>query len=472
MTLGLDALEIRVREDLAKLDLPKKEWSIPKSVGGKKVFDAVIVGAGQSGLALAAALILNGLKNIVVFDRAPEGFEGPWATFARMPTLRTAKNATGPALGIPSLTYRAWYEAQNPPEAWEDMTRAPRSSWMDYLRWFRRVMDLPIRNDSDVEDIDLLSPDIVRLQVRSPKGLETVYARHVALATGFDGFGGPQIPAFIEGADRDRWAHTSDPIDFSRIEGKQVGIVGIGASAIDNGIAALKAGAESVTFFVRRESVPIIQKFHAIRGVGRDHGWSKLPDDWKWRLLAYEVKTQNPAPRHTFMELMAHRNFRVLTGCAVESVTDKGAGLAVDTRRGRYEVDFLILGTGFSNDIHRRPELKSLASDILLWRDVHPDAEHADLAAAPYLGEGFSLQEKTAGCRPGIDRIKCLAYSGTLTWGKLPAAVPYLTETAMKTLEGIAAHLFADDMEQHYAALVGYLTPELTEEEVRALTSG
>jgi len=40
--------------------------------------------------------------------RAPEGREGVWVTFARMPTLRSPKDQTGPDLGLPSLTFEAW----------------------------------------------------------------------------------------------------------------------------------------------------------------------------------------------------------------------------------------------------------------------------------------------------------------------------------------------------------------------------
>jgi hypothetical protein len=63
----------------------------------------------------------------------PEGFEGPWATTARMETLRSPKELTGPALGLPSLTFRAWFEAQFGAEAWTAMDKIPRLQWMDYL---------------------------------------------------------------------------------------------------------------------------------------------------------------------------------------------------------------------------------------------------------------------------------------------------------------------------------------------------
>ena len=52
------------------------------------------------------------VTNILVLDKAEEGREGPWLTYARMPTLRSPKDFTGPDLDIPSLTYQSWHEAK------------------------------------------------------------------------------------------------------------------------------------------------------------------------------------------------------------------------------------------------------------------------------------------------------------------------------------------------------------------------
>jgi hypothetical protein len=52
--------------------------------------------------------------------------------------------------GIPSLTYRAWWEAQHGAEGWNKLDKIPRGDWMDYLRWYRRVLDLPVRNGARV----------------------------------------------------------------------------------------------------------------------------------------------------------------------------------------------------------------------------------------------------------------------------------------------------------------------------------
>src|SRR5690606_21213212 len=108
----LHQLELRLRQELKWLALPAKEWIPARAHQDQAVLDVAIVGAGMLGLVAAAALRNIGVSNIRIFDKAPENREGPWVTSARMETLRTRKEAAGTALGIPALTFRAWFEAQ------------------------------------------------------------------------------------------------------------------------------------------------------------------------------------------------------------------------------------------------------------------------------------------------------------------------------------------------------------------------
>ena len=90
---GLAALESRLREDLEFLCYPGKTW-VPPTPG---VTDVVIVGGGMCGMVAWLALTMGGVSNMRMFDRSPEGKEGPWVTYARMETLRSPKQLTGPA---------------------------------------------------------------------------------------------------------------------------------------------------------------------------------------------------------------------------------------------------------------------------------------------------------------------------------------------------------------------------------------
>ncbi len=197
---GLAALEERLRQDLAWLELPAKPWVPRRMVDGEGVIDVVIVGAGMAGLVASATLKRLGVDNHLVLDRAPAGQEGPWVTFARMRTLRSPKELTGPAMGMPALTFRAFYEAQYGVAAWQALDRAPRTMWMDYLIWYRKVLGLPVRNEVSVERVGARSDELFALDVREGNRSRQILARHVVLATGRDGLGGSYVPPLAERA--------------------------------------------------------------------------------------------------------------------------------------------------------------------------------------------------------------------------------------------------------------------------------
>src|SRR3546814_6670871 len=112
-----------------------------------------------------------------------------------METLRSPKHLTGPAMGVPSLTFRAWYEAQHGAEGWEALYKIPRPVWMDYLTWVRRVTALPVENGTTVEAVEP-AEGCVRLRLTTAGGPRTVYARRVVLATERGGAGGTAVPDF------------------------------------------------------------------------------------------------------------------------------------------------------------------------------------------------------------------------------------------------------------------------------------
>ena len=96
---ALAALEQRARADLATLNFPPPNWVLPATAPeGSQALDVLVVGAGMCGQTAGYALLREGISNIRVIDRNPRGDEGPWATYARMLTLRSPKHLTGPDL--------------------------------------------------------------------------------------------------------------------------------------------------------------------------------------------------------------------------------------------------------------------------------------------------------------------------------------------------------------------------------------
>jgi hypothetical protein len=247
MTDALTALEGRVHADLARIAHPETAWLTPRlGPDGRPALDVLVVGAGQSGLATAFGLMRSQVTNILVLDRSDEGREGPWLSYARMPTLRSPKHFTGPDLDVPSLTYQSWHEARFGEQDWRTLDLIPRELWAEYLLWFRRVVSVPVRNSCEVTEVGPAAGGLLALQVRSAAGLETVFARKIVLATGQEGMGDWTIPEALRDLPSSLCVHAAQPIDFARLRGKKVAVIGAGASAFDNAATALEQGAAEV----------------------------------------------------------------------------------------------------------------------------------------------------------------------------------------------------------------------------------
>ncbi|MBB5415058.1 NAD(P)-binding domain-containing protein [Paraburkholderia atlantica] len=472
---GLSALEARLREDLAWLELPAPSWVPARTSDGQRVLDVAIIGAGMAGLTASAELRLLGIDNQCLFDQAPAGQEGPWITYARMQTLRSPKQLTGPALRLPALTFRAWYEAQFGREQWRALYKIPRVQWMDYLRWYRRVLDLPVCNDTRVETLQTRSDGLIGLMllrgaVKGSKDArrETVLARHVVLATGREGLGGPYVPDVARDIPRHLRAHSSDPIDFAALRGKRVGVVGASASAFDNAASALEAGAGRVDLFVRRAALPRINKLTGIGSPGLVHGFANLPDAWKWRFLHYSAQTQAPPPRDSVLRVAAHAQAHLHLASPLTGLRHEGDTIVVDTPRGRYTLDYLIFATGFHSEIDTRDEFAPIAPHVRRWRDrFTPAAElpNEELASSPDLDRNFAFQERVPGACPALARIHCFNHAASLTHGKVAGDIPAISDGAQRLARAIAAMLFDADRDTHYAALQAFDTAELAGDE-------
>ena len=169
--LGLQELETKLRTDLNCLGVPGKNW-VPQRDG---VADVVIVGGGMCGMVAWLSLITGGMQNIRILDRAIDGYEGPWLTYARMETLRSPKDLTGPAFSHGGLTFQAWYRAQFGVTKWNALDKILRPMWMDYLRWYRHVLNIPIENGISLDHVENKG-DLLRLQI-SGMADETILCR-------------------------------------------------------------------------------------------------------------------------------------------------------------------------------------------------------------------------------------------------------------------------------------------------------
>src|SRR5690606_6948073 len=138
--------------------------------------------------------------------------------------------------------------------------------------------------------------------------------------------------------------------DYAALRGLRVGVVGAGASAMDSAATALENGAARVDMLIRRADIPRVNKGKGAGNAGFTHGYQHLPDDWKWRIRHYINVQQVPPPRASVLRVSRHDNAYFNLGSPVQRVLEKDGYLQVDTPNKTFEVDFLILSTGFFVD--------------------------------------------------------------------------------------------------------------------------
>lgn len=460
---GLPTLEARLADDLRFLCYPSKNW-VPARQG---VVDVVIIGGGMCGMLAWLALSVAGIRNVRILDRADKGREGPWLNYARMETLRSPKTLTGPAFGRGCLTFQAWYRAQFGAQAWEELDKVPRPMWMEYLCWYRRVLDIPIENGVSVDSVDP-EGELIRLTVTGANP-STIMTRKLVFATGRDGTGGPNIPNFIKDLPKSLWAHSADAIDFASLKGKRVAVIGVGASAVDNSAEALEHGAAEVRHLVRRKEMPTVNKMMGIGSFGFTAGFAALPDEWRWRYMQYSFSTQTPSPRGSTLRVSRHPNAYFHFGKATTRIESNEHGAIVHFEDGApYQADFVILGTGFVIDPMARTEFGDTAAEILLWQDVYTPPvgeESGDLGRFPYLNSDFTFQEKNPGVAPWLKSVYCFNYGSSASLGKVSGDIPGISEGATWLSRAIAASLYCEDVNTHWQAMLDYDTPELLGDE-------
>ncbi len=384
--------------DLEIVSYPGRSWDYSRD---RNILEVAIIGAGQAGKSAAFGLRQQGIARVRMFDRRPAGAEGVWRSFARNALLRSPKKVTGGLdWGIPNLSFRRWCEACYGEGYWQRIHYIPRPLWADYLDWYGKVLDLPVQNDTAIHDITWNETEqCFCLQAQHQGQLEQYKARFIIFATGMACAGGQNIPAQVkDNLPAHAYHHTMDAIDFARFAGKRVMIVGGGASAFDNALLLLKAGAYSVDLSIRRSHLPNLNRIRWSEWNGYHRHYIDLSDDMKWAYSLAELRLGQLPPAHTYHQAMNDARFTLHTNMPIQSLDyhdNKIVGVYGSAENSRIlHHDAMVCGTGFVTDIGQQPELRSLSPHIARWCDSFtPPAgdEHAEMAQYPYLGKSLEF---------------------------------------------------------------------------------
>jgi cation diffusion facilitator CzcD-associated flavoprotein CzcO len=464
MSSALIALEAKVRADLARIAHPHATWLAPThGPDGAPALDVLVVGAGQSGTATAFGLMRSRVANILVLDKSEEGREGPWLTYARMHTLRSPKDYTGPDLDIPNLTYQSWHEARFGEAAWRNLDLIPRELWAEYLLWFRRVVAVPVRNGCEVVEIAPAPGGLLAATVESASGSEILYARKIVLATGQEGMGDWTIPEPLRHLPSSLCVHAAQPIDFTALRGKQVAVIGAGASAFDNAATALEAGAAAVHLFCRRAAIQVIQPFRWLTFRGFLRHFCDLDDAWRWRFMRAVLEMREGFPQATYDRCARHANFHLHEGAPIEAAGETGHGVELRTQKGTFAADFVICGTGIDMDFAGRRELRNCAANVATWADRYQppmDEQSPRLGRFPYLADDYALVERIPGKTPWMRDIHVFAIASTMSFGPSGSSINAMTTAVPKLVHGLTRGLFRADIERHWTSFKAYDVPQ------------
>jgi FAD-dependent urate hydroxylase len=465
--MQLELLSSLARRELAQLNFPAANW-VPPTEGpdGRPLLDALVVGGGMCGQTAAFALLREGVRNIRCVDREPYGREGPWATYARMEILRSPKHLTGPDLGVPSLTYRAWHEAKFGTASWEKLHKIARFDWGAYLLWVRDTAGLPVENEVEVVSLEL-EKNSIQILLKTKNKQTIIHARKVVLALGRDGTGGPRWPKFatFDPIKRKKTVfHSADDIDFKALKGKRVGVLGAGASAFDNAGEALEAGAAQVVMFARRPYMPQVNKSKWTNFPGFLHGYAALDDARRWRFYSYIFSEQVPPPYESVLRCERHAGFSLRFSEYWKDISEKNSKVTVTTDKNSHSFDAVIVGTGFDVNMVDRPEIASFRDAVRTWRQHVPADEAAKFpeeSRFPYLGDAFQLQEREPGAAPETGRVHVFNWGCTMSHGALAGDIPGLDIGARRLSQGIARDLFLADADLHWERLLAHDEDEM-----------
>lgn len=378
-----------------------------------------------------------------------------------MDTLRTPKYTIGPDCDIPSLTVRAWFEAKYGEERWNEITYIPRIDWADYLRWLKTFLKLPVRNNTKIGAIEWSEKEkCFILPCENNEGCSSVaYARKVILATGLQGSGEWAIPDHIKNnLLKETYFQTAEEIDFNKMKGKKVGILGGGPCAFDNAYICSQY-ADEVHMFFKKPQLVNLHVFLWGEFVGFQH-FNALPDDSKWKFISKMYEIGQPPTALSVENVRSQKNiFMHFDSPWIDSKMEAGKPVVI-TPHEAFTMDTLILAIGWKTNLELREEVKAFKDKIALWSDKYTppeDKRYEALLNAPYLINGFCFCEKKPGIAPYLKSIfNCTGGALVSTGFSAGTGISGMRYSIKVLVNEVVNQLFVDDREYYYETLEDY----------------
>jgi hypothetical protein len=331
------------------------------------IVDVAIVGAGPYGLSLAAHLRAAGMS-FRIFGKPMRTWRDHMPRGMQLKSEGFASNLSAPDK---ASTLEAWCAANGRPYSAQKIP-VELNDFVAYADWFTRTY-VPTLEALNVTNI-----------VRAPHGFtltletgEIVHARRTVMAVGITWY--KNTPDALSALPQERVSHSFDHHDGAVLAGRDVTVLGAGASAIDTAIALADAGAR-VQIVARRKVIPFHEApddtdsslLQQIRkpDTGIGPGWRsffctnmplvfhKLP-----QALRLEVTRRHlgPAPGW-FTRAKIEGKVPAYLGQHLESAAMEGDRVVLelkdeDGNRQVVTTDHVVAATGYKVDLRRLPFL-------------------------------------------------------------------------------------------------------------------
>jgi thioredoxin reductase len=350
--------------------------------------EVAIIGAGPYGLSVAAHLAARGVS-FRVFGRALDTWRN------HMPKDMLLKSeGLGTCLFHPSKesSLKSYCEARNIPYA-DTAVPISLNLFLEYATWFCETY-VPTLEELDVTNLEARDGGFV-LTLEDGR---RVTARRVVLAIGITWF--RNIPAEIRDLDKSATSHSYDHRDAAQFKGKDVVVLGAGASAVDLAALLNDSGA-SVTIVARDNAL----RYHSPPGADDNKWWNQIRNPattigpgWRswaavklpflFRLVPEKLRLEivrrhlGPAPGW-FVRQRVEGKVREMLNCRLDAARMMGKRvlLRVTDKCGEartVECDHVVAATGFTMDLSKVPFI-----------DLALRAHIATTGAAPKLSGNF-----------------------------------------------------------------------------------
>jgi cation diffusion facilitator CzcD-associated flavoprotein CzcO len=324
-----------------------------------KIPDVAVIGAGPYGLSVAAHLQERGLSTRIFGQ--PMSF---WRKMHPSINLKSFAWATNVYVPRPSYTFPEYCRARGLP----DLEPCTMASFAAYGQWVQREV-LPHADPVEVTDVRAHAGGFeITLADR-----ERLLARRVVMAVGLTYFA--HLPHVLEHLPDTLVSHTGQHTDLAHFAGKDVAVIGAGASALEAATILHEAGARPV-LIARCESLVFHTRFDPGRSIAerfRNPNSVLGPGRKSWvlgnfpMLLHYVPQARRvrftraylgPSGPWWLRERWDEARVPVHLRSEVDRATPRGDRLSLevrsaDGRRTTLEVDHVLAGTGYEPDVDR-----------------------------------------------------------------------------------------------------------------------